>query len=42
MFRQRKIWAKSLSWEELGISKEIKATQDIRNTVSRREGGQVR
>lgn len=30
------------AWEELGVSKEVKATQDIKNTVSRRERGQAR
>ena len=28
--------------KNLGVSKEVKATQDIKNTVSRRERGQAR
>lgn len=32
----------SQAWEELGISKEVKATQNIRNSTSKREKGQAR
>ena len=30
------------AWEELGIYKEVKAAQNIRNTVSKRKRGQAR
>lgn len=39
---EKKHGQNALAWEELGVSEGIKAAQNIRNTVSRREGGQTR